>query len=235
MTERHVLQNGTPIQVVGDPTSSRAVIVLQEAFGVNDHIRSVAARFADHGFLAVMPELFHRAGSPEIPYDSMPDAMAALGTLSRDGLTDDLMAASGYLHESGFPSSATGVVGYCMGGSVAFFAATLSVAGAAASFYGGGVETGRFGLPSLLELAPHLGCPWLGLYGDLDQGIPVSQVEALREATADLPVDAQIVRYPDAQHGFNCDGRPAVYNEAAAHDATARTYRFFTDHLVARH
>ncbi len=234
MTERHVLPIGTPLQVVGDPTSRRAVIVLQEAFGVNDHIRSVAGKFADHGFYAVAPELFHRAGSPEIPYDSFPDAMTALGTLTRDGLTDDLMATAGFLESQGFAASATGVVGYCMGGSVSFFAATLGIAGAAASFYGGGVETGRFGLASLIELAPALACPWLGLYGDLDKGIPVEQVEALRVAAAAARVPTEVVRYADAEHGFNCEARPAVYNEAAAADATARTYRFFTDHLVGR-
>ena len=234
MTKRHVLPNGTPLHIMGEATSPRAVMVLQEAFGVNDHIRSVAQRFADHGFFAVAPELFHRAGSPEIPYDSFPDAMTALGTLTREGLTDDLLATSGFLRDSGFSSGSTGVVGYCMGGSVAFFAATLGAVGAAASFYGGGVETGRFGLPPLLELAPHLTCPWLGLYGDLDQGIPVEQVEALRGATAATPFATEIVRYADAQHGFNCDARPAVYNEAAATDATARTYSFFVEHLAAR-
>ena len=234
MTNRHILSSGTPIVVAGEATAPRAVIVIQEAFGVNDHIRSVAQRFADEGFYAVAPELFHRIGSPEIPYDQFPDAMAAVGSLTREGLTDDLVAASRFLVEAGYEAGSTGVVGYCMGGSVTFYAATLGSVGAAASFYGGGVETGRFGLPSLLELAGDLRCAWKGFYGDRDKGIPVEQVEALRAATSSSPYGAEIVRYADAEHGFNCDARPAVYNEAAARDATARTYRFFAETLAAR-
>ncbi len=234
MTTRHVLASGTPIQFTGEVTAPRAVIVLQEAFGVNDHIRSVTQRFADQGYYAVAPELFHRIGSPEIPYDQFPEAMAAVGSLTRDGLTDDLLAASQFLAAAGYEAGSTGVVGYCMGGSVTFYAATLGVAGAAATFYGGGVETGRFGLPSLLELAGDLKCPWMGFYGDLDKGIPVEQVEALRVATSTSPYGTEIIRYADAEHGFNCDGRPAVFNEAAAHDATSRTYQFFAEKLAPR-
>lgn len=232
MTTRLVLDNQTPIHVAGSPTSRRAVIVLQEAFGVNDHIRDVTERFGAHGFYAVAPELFHRAGSPELAYDQFPDAMAALGTLSAAGLTADLEASASYLVARGYPTASIGVVGYCMGGSVAFYAATLGIVGAAASFYGGGVATGRFGLSSLLELAPHLTCAWLGLYGDLDKGIPVEQVENLREATSANAQSTEIVRYADAEHGFHCDGRPAVFNAVAAADAAARTYAFFDEHLV---
>jgi len=234
MTTRHVLESGTPIQVAGAESAPRAVIVLQEAFGVNDHIRSVTERFATEGFYAVAPELFHRVGSPEIPYDQFPDAMSALGSLTRDGLTDDLLAGSSFLHDAGFEPESTGVVGYCMGGSVSFYTATLGVVGAAVSFYGGGVETGRFGLPSLLNMSTDLRCAWLGLYGDLDKGIPVEQVEALRLATKSSPFGSEIVRYPEAEHGFNCDGRPAVFNQSAARDATTRTYRFFAERLDAR-
>jgi carboxymethylenebutenolidase len=118
-----------------------------------------------------------------------------------------------------------------MGGTVSFFAATLDNVGAAASFYGGGVATGRFGLPPLVELAADLKCPWLGLYGDLDQSIPVEQVEALREATNAVSVTTEIVRYPEAKHGFHCDARPDSFNEAAAMDARRRALAFFAEHL----
>jgi carboxymethylenebutenolidase len=118
-----------------------------------------------------------------------------------------------------------------MGGTVSFFAATLGTIGAAASFYGGGVATGRFGLPPLIELAADLQSPWLGLYGDLDQGIPVDQVEALRAATKSTSVDTAIVRYADGKHGFHCDARPDAYNEVAAADAYARALAFFAEHL----
>jgi carboxymethylenebutenolidase len=234
MTTRLVLEGATPLQIAGDPGAPRALIVLQEAFGVNDHIRSVTEMFASRGFYAVAPELFHRAGSPEVPYDNFPEAMAALGTLSHDGLRDDLVASARFLNGAGYETSSIGIVGYCMGGSVAFFGATLGIVGAAVSYYGGGVENGRFGLPSLLELAPSLRCAWLGLYGDLDKGIPVEQVEALRAATAATDVSTEIVRYPDAEHGFNCDGRPAVFNSEASRDATRRTLEFFDITLRAK-
>jgi carboxymethylenebutenolidase len=226
--------NQFPIYATGSPDAAHAVIVLQEAFGVNDHIRSVADRFADNGYFAVAPSLFHRVGSPEVPYDDFPSAMKYLGGLNREGLTNDLNATTDFLATMGYQAPNIAVAGYCMGGSVSFYAATLGTVGAAASFYGGGVETGRFGLPSLLELASSLKCPWIGLYGDLDNGIPVEQVEALRRATAPLAVATQIVRYPNAEHGFNCDARPAVFNEEASLDATQRTLDFFADHLVAK-
>jgi carboxymethylenebutenolidase len=233
MTTRHIYRD-VPLDVAGEPTSLRALIVIQEAFGVNDHIRDVAERFASQGYYVVAPELFHRAGSPEVPYDNFPDAMAVMATLNADDITTDLGAAANFLADAGFSAPSIGIVGYCMGGTAAFYAATLGIVGAAATFYGGGVETGRFGFPSLLELAPQLKADWIGLYGDLDKGIPVEQVEALREATAAGAHDTQIVRYPDAEHGFHCDARAGVFNAAAASDAHQRTLEFFSSHLRDR-
>lgn len=222
---------GFPLYASGKTDSSRAVIVIQEAFGVNAHIRSVADRFAGEGYLAVAPQLFHRDGSPEIPYDDFSSTMPYMANLTKQGLTNDLGATTDFLATLGFHAPNVAAVGYCMGGTVSFFAATLGTIGAAASFYGGGVVTGRFGLPPLLDLAAELTCPWLGLYGDLDQSIPADQVEALRAATRAASVTTEIVRYPDAQHGFHCDARPS-YDEAAALDAHARALAFFAEHLV---
>lgn len=234
MITRHLTPNATPLQTAGDPSVAHAVIVLQEAFGVNDHIRDVTERFAEAGYYAVAPELFHRTGSQEVAYDNFPDAMAAMAELNKDGLTQDLLETSTFLQEAGFPVASTAIVGFCMGGSVSFYAATLGIVGAAASFYGGGVATGRFGLPSLLELAPQLSSAWIGLYGDLDKGIPIDQVEELRTAVATTDRVSELVRYPDADHGFHCDGRPAVYNADAAKDAYRRTLDFFAAHLSPR-
>ena len=112
------------------------------------------------------------------------------------------------------------VVGFCMGGSVSFFAAARWPLGAAASFYGGGLTEGRFGIPPLIDVAATLQTPWLGLFGDQDQSIRVDQVEALRTAVAKASVDTEIVRYSDAEHGFHCDARDS-YHEASAKDALA--------------
>ncbi len=234
MTEPIVTASGLPIYTRGSDSSSRAVIVIQEAFGVNDHILDVTQRFADHGYFAVAPVLFHRDGSITAPYDDFQQAMAALGNLTRDGLTDDVVATAQFLNSKGFAAPNIGIVGYCMGGGIALYADTLGVVGAAVSFYGGGVQNGRFGLPSLIELAPELKSPWLGLYGDLDQGIPVEQVEALREAAATSLTSTDIIRYADGAHGFHCNEREAVYNPVAAADAAQRTYDFFAANLTDR-
>jgi len=222
---------GFPLYASGSTSAQRAIIVLQEAFGVNDHIRGVADLFADEGYLCVAPQLFHRDGSPEVPYDDFTSAMPFMAKLTKQGLTNDLNATTDFLATLGFHAPNIAAVGFCMGGTVSFFAATLGTVGAAASFYGGGVATGRFGIPPLIELAADLQCPWLGLYGDLDQSIPVEHVEALRAATDALSVTTQIVRYREGKHGFHCDARPDSFNEAAAMDARARTLTFFAEHL----
>jgi carboxymethylenebutenolidase len=222
---------GFPLYASGNTDAARAIIVLQEAFGVNAHIRGVADLLADEGYLAVAPQLFHRDGSPEIPYDDFASAMPFMANLTRQGLTNDLNATTDFLATLGFHAPNIAAVGFCMGGTVSFFAATMGRVGAAASFYGGGVATGRFGLPPLIELAADLKCPWLGLYGDLDQSIPVEQVEALRAATDAVSVTTEIVRYPEGKHGFHCDARPDSFNEAAAMDARGRALAFFAEHL----
>jgi carboxymethylenebutenolidase len=117
-----------------------------------------------------------------------------------------------------------------MGGSLSLVAATRFPMGAAVTFYGGGVAEGRFGLPPLAEAAPALRAPWLGLFGDLDKGIPVDQVETLREAAATAPVPTEVVRYADADHGFNCNDRDSYHAESAA-DGWGRMLSWFESHL----
>jgi carboxymethylenebutenolidase len=114
---------------------------------------------------------------------------------------------------------------------VAFYAGTLEPLGAAVTFYGGGVTQGRFGLPPLTELARSLQTPWLGLFGDRDAGIPVEQVEELRTATDAVAVETEIVRYPEAQHGFHCNDRPAVFDPDAAKDGWERTLDWMDAHI----
>jgi len=227
MTTRHLLSSGLPINVAGEPTSPRAVIVLQEAFGVNDHIRHVTDRYGDEGFYAISPELFHRDGSPEIDYTDFTSALTHMGNFTREGLESDLRDAATWLNEKGFTTEQIGIVGYCMGGTVASFANTLGIVGAAASYYGGGVVNPRFHLPSIVQMTAEFLSPWLGLYGGLDKGIPMSEIEALREALANANVSTDLVVYEEADHGFNCNDRTNVYNPDAAADATERTYEFF--------
>jgi carboxymethylenebutenolidase len=206
-----------------DGPARGGVIVVQEAFGGNPHIEDVTRRFAAAGWDAVAPALFHRQGSPVLDYDDLATVMPLLGQMTPAGLAMDLTAAVDHLAAAGHPAGNVAVVGFCMGGTVSFYAATLLPLGAAVTFYGGGVAQGRFGLPSLVDLAPRLQGPWLGHFGDRDRGIPVADVEALREATGPLGVATGIWRYADADHGFHCDGRPAVFHPAAASLAWDRT------------
>jgi carboxymethylenebutenolidase len=207
-----------------------AIVVLQEAFGVNDHIEDVCGRLAAEGYLAVAPHLFHRSGDAVIDYEDMQTVVEHMMQLSADGLEADLDATLGHLAGAGFAAPRVGVVGFCMGGSVSLLAAARHSLGAAVTFYGGGVAEGRFGMPALVELAPKLQTPWLGLFGDQDQTIPVEQIEALRTAAASASVPTEIVRYADAEHGFHCDVRSS-YHEASAKDAWTRALQWFDTYL----
>jgi len=213
-----------------DAAPRGTVVVVQEAFGLTSHIEDVTRRLAAVGYRAVAPALFHRQGSPAMAYDDFEKVMPVMAELTAEGLRTDMLATIDSLDAA--PSS-IGVIGFCMGGAVTLYAATLRPLGAAVTFYGGGVATGRFGLPPLIELATSLQTPWLGLYGDKDQGIPVEDVERLREAAATAPVPTEIVRYPEGQHGFHCDDRPAVYDADAAADAWRRTLEWLDGHLAA--
>jgi len=207
-----------------------AVIVAQEAFGVNPHIEDVTRRLASAGYRAVAPHLFHRTGDPVIEYGDYDKIMPQFAGLSEAGVLNDIDASIAYLEAAGFPLGSIGIVGFCMGGTVAFLASVRRSLGAGVTFYGGGVTEGRFGMKPTVELAPELPTPWLGLYGDEDQGIPPEQVEALRAAAAKAKVPTEIVRYPGAGHGFHCDMRPDYHPDAAA-DAWRRTLAWFEKYL----
>jgi carboxymethylenebutenolidase len=215
-----------------DAEAKGAIVVVQEAFGVTDHIKQIADRLAEAGYYAIAPALFHRQGAPVFAYDDYEGLLPVMAELSNEGISADLTAALDQITAEGFAPSATGIIGFCMGGSVAFFAATQHSLGAAITFYGGGVSTGRFGLPSLIEQAPSLTTPWLGLYGDQDGSIPVDDVEALRQATAQASVDTDIVRYAEAGHGFNCNDRVDHFNAEAASDGWQRSLTFFGERLA---
>ena len=125
-----------------------AVIVLQEAFGVNDHIVDVCERFAAVGYRAVAPHLFHRDGVNALPYD-IEVALPHMANLTADGIRADIAAVREHLASHGLPLSLTGIVGFCMGGSITCAIAAEDAYGAAVTFYGSGMHKGRFGFRSL--------------------------------------------------------------------------------------
>jgi carboxymethylenebutenolidase len=208
-----------------------AIVVIQEAFGVNDHIESICDRLADAGYRAAAPHLFHRSGGGTAPYDDFSKVLPMFEGVDDSTFLTDVDAVLDLFGRDGFEGSRIGTVGFCMGGRVSFLIAVRRTIGAAVGFYGGGIVTARFPqFPALIGESAGLATPWLGLFGDLDTGIPVEDVESLRTALEVAPVDTEIVRYPDAGHGFNCDVRDA-YHATSADDAWSRTLAWFDTHL----
>ncbi len=220
-------------EAVPDGPARGAVVVIQEAFGVNGHIEDVTRRFAEAGYHAVAPHLFHRTGAPVFGYDDFSQVLEHMTALGDEGILSDVEGAIDHLRASGWSDRQIGIVGFCMGGRVTFLVAGNLALGAAVGFYGGGIVTGRReSMPSLLPLVPSMRTPWLGLFGDADGSIPVEEVEQLRDAlNAGADVDTSIVRYPDAEHGFHCDARPS-YDLAAATDGWTRTLEWLDGHLA---
>ena len=215
-----------------DEQPSRAAIVIQEAFGVNDHIQDVTRRAASAGYLAVAPHVFHRTGGGVVKYGDMEGVMKHFQGVSDKGTLDDVDATLGLIREEEIGDESTGIFGFCLGGRMTFLAGAERALGAAVSFYGGGIVTGRSEtMPSLVPKVASMKTPWLGLFGDLDKGISVDDVERLRAALKDAPVETEIVRYADAGHGFHCDARPEAYHADAAADGWKRTLAWFDEHL----
>ena len=218
-------------QAVPDGGARRAVVVIQEAFGVNDHIQDVTRRFADAGYHAVAPAIFHRAGGGTAPYDDFNQVLPLFEGLTDPGIVMDVDAAVAHLNAAGLDDRAIGIVGFCMGGRVTFLVALEHALGGAVGFYGGGIVSARFPqFPALIDRVGDLQTPWLGLFGDEDGSIPVDEVERLRQELDGVDVPTEIVRYAGAEHGFHCDQRPSYHAEAAT-DGWARTLAWFEEHL----
>jgi carboxymethylenebutenolidase len=219
-------------EVRGPGRARAAVVVLQEMTGINDHIKDVVGRFGAEGYHAVAPHLFHRDGDPTYAYGDHEAIMAQVARLHDRDLLMDVDATIGYLRGCGWAPESIAVVGFCIGGRVAFLAAGHHALGAAATFYGGGIVTPpaehAAAIPALVGLAETMETPWIGFFGDLDGGIPVKDVEVIRAAFAGK--DAEVVRYAGAGHAFHCDARDAYVPEAAA-DAWARTLAWLEGHL----
>ena len=216
-----------------DAPAPAAVIVIMEAFGVNGYVEDVTARLPDASYHAVAPDLFHRAGGGTAPYGDFAKVLPLFEGLTDDGILTDVDAAVAHLVDAGFADHQIGIVGFCFGGRVTFLTAVRRRLGAAVGYYGGGIVTARFPqFPALVDEIPQMATPWLGLFGDLDESIPVEDVERLRSALdAGAPVDHDVVRYRDADHGFHCHARDAYHRESAE-DAWQRTLDWFSFHLA---
>lgn len=201
-----------------------AVVVLQEIFGVNSHIRAVADGYAAAGYLAVAPATFHRAqadvdlGYTEADMGTGFGFKTAVEALPAPGVMQDIQAAIAYAGTAA-DGGKVGLVGYCWGGLLTWRAAcTLHGLSAAVCYYGGGMTTAE-------ESARQPTCPVLAHFGNQDHWIPLDTVEAFKLAHPDVQVHIY-----EANHGFNCDQRGS-YNEAAAKLALERTHVFFAKQL----
>jgi carboxymethylenebutenolidase len=233
ITDKHTLTvaDGSSMQAfVAQPEekgSFPGMLVFQEAFGVNAHIRDVTQRIAREGYVAIAPELFHRSAAPglEVRYDDFPSAMPHMKALTEQGLSDDIRATYEWLRDSTHVvPDRIGSIGFCMGGRVSFLANATIELRAAISFYGGGIA------PALLPHAANLHAPMLFFWGGLDKHIPQDQIRSAIDAVKAAGKPYINVEISDADHGFFCDARPS-YNPVAAKEAWSLVVSFLEAHV----
>lgn len=209
-----------------DRDTHPGLIVVQEAFGVNNHIRAVTRRFAEAGYVAISPDMFHRtAPGFESGYQDIGPALKEMQAMTESGMDQDLKAAYDWLRgQSGVVADRVGAIGYCMGGRAAFLANSALPLKAAVSYYGGGIAQ------TLLGRAGQLSGPMLLFWGGRDQHISVADTRAIADALRAAKKPFVDVMFSSADHGFFCDER-ASYDAAAASQAWALTQAFFRSHL----
>jgi carboxymethylenebutenolidase len=200
------------------PDGARAaIVVIQEIFGVNSHIRSLVDRFASFGYRAIAPALFDRVeAGVELGYDAEGIARGRdlAGQIKWEPAMADVAAAVTSVSSTG----PVGTVGYCFGGSVAWLAAADLPVTAAVGYYGGQIH-------DLIDHAPAV--PTMLHFGELDSGIPLDHVSAIRAAHPEVAIHV----YQGAQHGFSCDARSS-FHPLSAEIALGRTLGFFVSNGV---
>jgi carboxymethylenebutenolidase len=210
-----------------EPGKYPGMLVFQEAFGVNGHIRDVTQRVAGEGYVAIAPELFHRTAPPgfEGNYDNFASVTPHTQAVTEAGATADIRAGFDWLQEQPqVISDRVGSIGFCMGGRMSFLACATIPLKAAVSFYGARIA------PTLLGHATNLQGPILFFWGGRDKHIGQDQIRAVVEA-CDRAGKAYVnVEISDADHGFFCDAR-ASYNSAAAKEAWSLTRTFLETHV----
>jgi len=193
------------------------LVVLQEIWGVNSHIRNVADGYAADGYLAIAPALFDRVERGVVMDEYNPETMQKGFGFMQKVDTDNALLDVRAAVEAASAAGKVGVVGFCFGGKVAWLAASrLEGIAASVPYYGGGI-------PDLASEQPK--CPVMLHFGERDQHIPVASVEQFKKAHPELPVHIY-----QADHGFNCDQRGS-YDAAAAKLARERTLAFLRQHV----
>jgi len=201
-----------------------AIIVVQEWWGLNDHMKDIATRYAKEGYIAIVPDLYSRLGNKVTK--SPDEAGKLMGMLKQEDGLKDLQATIAYLKTVPEVDAARiGVTGFCMGGSYALLLPCVnSSIKAAAPFYGQ--------VPNPDTPLQKLACPVLYIYGEDDGWITKADVQRLANALKKYDKAGEIKTYPGAPHAFFNDTRKDVYKPAEAKDAWARTLAFFKKHLA---
>jgi carboxymethylenebutenolidase len=211
------------------------VLVVQEIFGVHEHIKDLCRRLAKAGCFAVAPELYARQGDVSKMTDFKEIISKVVSKVPDAQVMSDLDATAAWARKGGKgDTSKLAVTGFCWGGRIVWlYAAHNPNLKAGAAWYGRLVgEATRLQPKYPVDLAADLKAPVLGLYGGKDRGIPAESVERMRKALKDADKPSDIVVYPDAEHGFNADYRPS-YNKEAAEDAWKRMLAWFKKNGVA--
>ncbi len=231
VTGWETLPGGLPAYVARPAAAGKhpAVIVVNEIFGVHEWIQDVCRRFARAGYVAVAPEYFFR-GDPDKSLPKLTDFTAIRAIVAKAGheqVMGDTKTTLDWLGAQAFvAASRIGITGFCWGGAVTWMAAARFPALKAGGAWYGRIkgEPGAEGRKWPIEVAGELKAPVLGLYGALDKGIPVADVEAMQAAIRGTK--SSIILYPQADHGFLADYRPS-YNAAAGADAWAKLLAHF--------
>jgi carboxymethylenebutenolidase len=199
------------------------VVIIQEIFGVNSHIRSVADRYASAGYVAVAPDIFWRV-EPRVELGyygaDREKAMEIYGGLDLAYAVADVIAAAAMMRALPEVTGKVAAVGYCLGGQLAFLSTAQGTFDIAVAYYGGGIQND-------LDQADKIKVPVQFHYGELDAHIPLTAVDLVKQRFAGK--DAQVYVYPGADHGFNCEDR-ASYNQEASAMAYGRALTFIGYH-----
>lgn len=215
-------------------SSFPVVLVVQEIFGVHEHIKDVCRRFAKLGHLAVAPELYARQGDVS-KLENMQEIFKIVNAVPDAQVMSDLDAAVDWAEKTGKGNTGKlGITGFCWGGRIVWlYAAHNANLKAGVAWYGRLVgQADELKPKHPVDVAASLKAPVLGLYAGKDQGIPLDSVEKMRAALKAAGSKSEIVVYPDAQHGFHADYRPS-YSKEAAQDAWKKANDWFKKHGAA--
>jgi carboxymethylenebutenolidase len=213
-----------------------AVIVVQEAFGLNDNIRNLTKRFAEAGYHAVAPNFYYRQGGTAVGYDRLQEAIGLMLQWTDDQVVADVRAVVAKLqNDQGVRADRIGITGFCMGGRASYLAACeVPELRASAPYYGGGIAGQQFapGATPPVTLTAKMKAAIQCHFGEKDSYIPLEAVEEIRKTLEREKKTFEVHVYEGAGHGFMCEERPD-YAAAAAKLAWERTLAWFGKHLGA--